>query len=138
MKFFTTVFLVSLFFIVGKISAQNRTVTATVMNATTDEGKISYALFTKDNFRKEPVLAKTSKITKGKSTVVFENVPEGEYALICFHDKNNNDKMDFEPNGMPMEDYGVSTNNINRFGPPQYDQIKFLVDDKNVSLEIRF
>lgn len=138
MKFFTTVFIVSLFFIAGKITAQNSTITATVTNATTDEGKISYALYTKDNFRKKPVLAKSSKIIKGESTVVFENVPEGEYAIICFHDKNNNNKMDFEPSGMPIEDYGVSTNNMNRFGPPQYDQIKFLVDDKNVSLEIKF
>lgn len=127
-----------LFFISEKLIAQNRTITAIVVNATSDAGKVSYALYNKENFRMQPIQAKSSTINEGKSEVVFENVRIGEYAVICFHDKNNNDKMDFQPNGMPMEDYGVSTNNMNRFGPPMYDQIKFLVTDKDVSLEIKF
>jgi len=130
--------MVSLFFISEKLTAQNRTITATVVNATSDAGKVSYALYNKENFRMQPIQAKSSTIKEGKSEVVFEGIPTGEYAVICFHDKNNNDKMDFQPNGMPIEDYGVSTNNMNRFGPPMYEQIKFLVTDKDVSLEIKF
>ncbi|MBA6156613.1 DUF2141 domain-containing protein [Tenacibaculum sp. S7007] len=138
MKFLITILMLSLFFISEKLIAQNRTITAIVVNATSDAGKVSYALYNKENFRMQPIQAKSSTIKEGKSEVVFENVSIGEYAVICFHDKNNNDKMDFQPNGMPMEDYGVSTNNMNRFGPPMYDQIKFLVTDKDVSLEIKF
>ncbi len=92
----------------------------------------------KENFRKEPVQAKEAKIKEGKSTVVFENIPAGEYAIICFHDANNNNKMDFEPNGMLLEDYGASNNNLSRFGPPVFDEAKFLVKDKNVSFDIKF
>jgi uncharacterized protein (DUF2141 family) len=38
---------------------------------------------------------------------------------------------------MPKEDYGAS-NNVMNFGPPQYEDSKFIVSDKNVSLNIKF
>ena len=120
------------------LTAQNKTITATVLNVTSDIGKVSYALFNKENFRKEPVQAKSSEIKEGKSVVTFNDVPVGEYAIICYHDKNSNDKMDFQPNGMPVEDHGVSTNKMNRFGPPAFEDTKFTITDKDVSLEIKF
>ena len=45
--------------------------------------------------------------------------------------------MDFKANGMPLEDYGASNNNMT-FGPPNFEDAKFIVTDKNVSLEIKF
>ena len=45
--------------------------------------------------------------------------------------------MDFAPNRMPLEDFGASNNNMS-FGPPQFENAKFVVADKNVSLEIKF
>ena len=45
--------------------------------------------------------------------------------------------MDFEANGMPIEDYGAS-NNVMNFGPPKFEDAKFSIIDKNVSLEIKF
>ena len=137
MKLLINLTIMAVLFIVSSITAQNNTVKATVVNARSDAGKISYALYTKDTFMKEPIQAKTSKIKKGKSVVVFENVPAGEYAILCYHDKNNNDRMDFEPNGMPLEDYG-SSNNVMRFGPPQYNDAKFEVTNKNLELNIKF
>ena len=138
MKFLTMSLLIIVFFVTEKLTAQSSKITVTVINATSDAGKVSYALYNKENFRKEPIQAKLSVIKKGKSIVVFNDVPKGEYAVICFHDKNDNDKMDFQANGMPIEDYGVSTNNINRFGPPVFEDAKFTVIDKDVSLEIKF
>lgn len=138
MKFLTTLLIASLFFITGKLTAQNFTIKATVLNVTSDAGKVSYALYNKENFMLKPLKAKSSTIKKGESEVIFENITPGNYAVICFHDKNNNNKMDFQPNGMPIEDYGVSTNNINRFGPPVFEDAKFVVTDKDVSLKIKF
>ena len=45
--------------------------------------------------------------------------------------------MDFQPSGMPMEDYGAS-NNIMTFGPPSYNNAKFTLTDADLSLEIKF
>ncbi|WP_299135968.1 DUF2141 domain-containing protein [uncultured Tenacibaculum sp.] len=137
MRFLTSILVLIIVFTIETVSAQKQTITATVVNVTSNKGKVSYALYNKDNFMKEPVKAKSSKIVNGKSTVVFNDVPAGEYAIVCYHDKNNNNKMDFQPNGMPIENYGAS-NNVMNFGPPQYEDAKFTIIDNNVSLEIRF
>ena len=138
MKFLVTICTTILLFVFSTIKGQEKSsITATVVNVLTSEGKVGFALYNKDNFMKQPILAKEAKIVDGKSKVVFENVLAGEYAILCYQDKNNNDKMDFQPNGMPLESYGAS-NNVMNFGPPRFDDAKFKVSDKKVSLEIKF
>lgn len=138
MKFLSTILI--LLASILSVSAQegNQKITVTVINATSDDGTIKFALSDKQNFLVgKPIQAKESKIENGKATVIFENVPAGEYAITCFHDKNSNNKMDFQPSGMPMEDYGAS-NNVMNFGPPKYDDAKFTITNKDVSLDIKF
>ncbi|AUC14768.1 hypothetical protein BTO06_06245 [Tenacibaculum sp. SZ-18] len=119
------------------VMQDTKTITVTISNATSDKGSIKFGLHNKETFMvKKPLLVAESKIENGKCKIVFKNVPEGEYAITCFHDKNENGKMDFQPNGMPMEAYGAS-NNVMNFGPPRYDDAKFTVSDKDVSLDIR-
>ncbi|MEN8883782.1 MAG: DUF2141 domain-containing protein, partial [Flavobacteriaceae bacterium] len=119
------------------ISSKNTKITATVVNVSGNKGKVSFALYNKTTFMKEPLQAKSAEIIDGKSTVVFEDVEPGVYAIICLHDKNENNKMDFAPSGMPLEDYG-SSNNIMNFGPPTFSDSKFVIADKNLTLEIKF
>ncbi|SDR86620.1 Uncharacterized conserved protein, DUF2141 family [Polaribacter sp. KT25b] len=138
MKFLVAIIVTAVLFFSNKITAQeNVSITATVVNVTSDEGKVSFALFDKENFRIKSLQSVLSEIKEGKSMVSFTDIPSGEYAIICFHDKNENNKMDFATNGMPLENYGAS-NNVMNFGPPKYEDAKFVVADKNVSLEIRF
>ncbi|MEQ6122778.1 DUF2141 domain-containing protein [Pseudotenacibaculum sp. MALMAid0570] len=137
MKILATILIATTILTGGLMSNKKQKVTATVVNVTSNDGKVAFALYNKDSFMKVPLQSKNAKIVDGKSTVVFEGVEPGEYAIICFHDKNDNDKMDFQENGMPMEDYGAS-NNVMSFGPPQYDDAKFTVSDKEVTLEIKF
>ena len=119
------------------ISTNANTHATVVADATSDAGKVEFALYNKTNFRMKPLQGAESKIVNGKSVVVFEDIEAGEYAIICYHDKNNNGKMDFEANGMPIEDYGAS-NNVMNFGPPKFEDAQFTIIDKNVSLEIKF
>lgn len=137
MKLIITILVTVALFISTSISAQNKMITATVLNVTSNSGKVGFALYDKETFMKTPIQAKNANIVNGKSTVIFENLEAGEYAVICFHDSNNNDKMDFHPNGMPLEDFGASNNDMS-FGPPSYEKAKFVVIDKNVSLDIKF
>jgi uncharacterized protein (DUF2141 family) len=44
--------------------------------------------------------------------------------------------MDFDANGMPLERFGVSNNNIS-YGPPQWVDAKFEVANTPVEMEIR-
>ena len=137
MKLIVGLIAATMLFISNSITAQNQTITATVVNVSSDSGKVGFALYNKENFRLKPIQSSASKIIEGKSVFVFENVEAGEYAIICYHDKNDNNKMDFQSNGMPLEDYGASNNNMS-YGPPQYEDAKFTVTDKNVSLELKF
>ena len=138
MKLLVSILAGVMFFISNSITAQNKTsITATVVNVTSDSGKVGFALYDKTNFMMKPLQTMNAKIVNGKSTVTFKNVKAGEYAIICFHDKNDNDRMDFEESGRPLEDYGAS-NNVMNFGPPRYDDAKFVVTNKNVTLEIKF
>jgi uncharacterized protein (DUF2141 family) len=137
MKILATILTAVLMVSANITSTKKQSVTATVVNVTSDSGKVSFAIYDKANFMRQPLKSKNGKIVNGKSTVTFENMAAGEYAIICFHDKNDNDKMDFEANGMPMEDYGA-TNNVMNFGPPKFDDAKFTVSDKDLTFEIKF
>ncbi len=113
-------------------------ITVTIDNVTSDKGTVKLSLHTADTFMKgKGLMSAQSKIKDGKITVTFENVKPGDYAIIAFHDENENSKMDFRENGMPLESYGMSNNSM-AFGPPNYNDAKFTVADKNLDLNIRF
>lgn len=125
------------------ISAQSETSTSTEGTTITvtvpvknNEGSILAALYNEAQFMKEGVQNQLGTIEDGKSVMTFTNVAPGSYAVILFHDKNNNKQMDFDTNGMPLEPYGVS-NNAMSYGPPQWNEAKFEVSDKPLELEIR-
>jgi len=114
------------------------TITVTIDQVKSDNGKVVMSLHSKDTFMKGAgIMNAESKIKDGKVTITFENVKPGEYAIMALHDENENDRMDFENNGMPKEDYGTS-NNVMAFGPPKYDNAKFTAEDKNLELKLRF
>ena len=136
-KILATILTTAVVFVGSLLTSGNQEITVTVVNATTDNGKVSFALYDQVTFMKTPLKGASAKIIKGKSTVTFKNITQGEYSVICFHDKNNNGKIDFNENGMPLEDYGASNNNMD-FGPPSFLDSKFTVIEEDVSLEIKF
>lgn len=112
------------------------TITVTVDKVKNNNGKVLFALYTEDTFmKKQPIQAVGSNIEGNKVKVTFTNVPEGAYAITCVHDENDNGKMDFEPTGMPKEDYGTSNNQLS-YGPPEFGTSKFIVKDKDITLNI--
>ena len=127
----------------GKAQADNATaevagttITVTVPVQSTD-GKVVFGLYDESTFMKTgPLVGLQSAIEDGKATVTFTDVSPGIYAISLFHDKNNNNQMDFEPNGMPKEMYGVS-NNVMSYGPPQWSDAKFEVGSEPIEMEIR-
>lgn len=137
MKLLVSILTATLLYSSGLLVEKKQKITAIVVNVASDSGKVSFALYNKETFMKTPLQAKNAKIVDGKSTVTFENIEAGDYSVLCFHDKNDNDKMDFQENGMPMEDYGAS-NNVTNFGPPKFSDSKFTVAKEHVNLEIKF
>jgi len=122
----------------GLAQSNTGTITVTVENIKNNEGIVSLALHDGTTFMKsQPVMSESSKVDDGKAIITFKNVPYGEYAIIALHDENENQRMDFDANGMPKEDYGCS-NNPMFFGPPQYDESAFQLDKAEKNLSIRF
>lgn len=113
------------------------TIKVSVTNALNNNGTISFALYNEEGFLTAPLSKKSSTIENGLSTVEFENISAGDYSVVCFHDENSNGKMDFEINGMPKESYGAS-NNVMNYGPPQFQDSKFEVENEDKTLEIKF
>lgn len=118
-------------------SEEGISVTVSAVNALSDKGTVKFAFYDEENFMKQPIYAKSASVENGKSTVVFENVPQGNYAIICFHDENGNNSLDFNENGIPKESYGLSNNKMN-FGPPEFESAKFEVTEEDLTLEIKF
>ncbi|WP_040280113.1 DUF2141 domain-containing protein [Psychroserpens damuponensis] len=117
---------------------KGHTLTITVENAKSDDGKIVLALNTEATFMKtQPIQSASATIKDGTAILTFENIQPGDYAIIALHDLNGNQRMDFDANGMPVESYGTS-NNPRSFGPPNYGDAKFNVANKDVELSIRF
>lgn len=136
----TIAVLFAIFLSTAALAQENSTgkITVEVTNVQGDEGKVMFALYTQDSFMKtEPGYSRIGEIKEGKATVEFTDIPADTYGIICYHDKNNNDQIDFGSNGIPVESYGVS-NNPYAFGPPQWEEAKFEFDGKERQIEIRF
>ncbi len=107
----------------------NGTLTVTVLNLRNNQGKVSIALYNKEEaFPKSP--DKAFKIVfvpikDKKAVVVFESLPPGEYAISVFHDENSNGKMDTNFFGIPKEGVGASNDARGHLGPPHYKDAKF-------------
>ncbi|WP_025740115.1 DUF2141 domain-containing protein [Aquimarina pacifica] len=128
---------ISNFCLQAQETQDNITITVTVPNVTSSEGAVLFALYNEETFLKRtPLQEKKSTITDGVATITFTKVSKGTLAITCFHDVNGNEQMDFEPNGMPKENYGVSNNNMT-YGPPVWSDAKFEVNSEDIDVEIR-
>ena len=65
----------------------------------------------------------------------FKDLPDSDYAVAIFHDKNNNGKLDKNAFGIPLEPYGFSQNARARFSAPPFNDAKIVLDG-NQSIEI--
>ena len=66
-------------------------------------------------------------VTDTVMTVEIPGLATGEYGLKLYHDRNDNDKMDTNPFGMPTEPFAFSNNAKGNFGPASWDKARFEV-----------
>lgn len=88
------------------------------------KGRVAVALFdSEDAFpeQRRALRGRLAKIVDKKARVTFEGLEPGVYAVAVLHDENENDEMDFNFVGMPLEGYGFSNNVSGLFGPPSFE-----------------
>lgn len=71
-----------------------------------------------------------------KSSVVFTNLNPGLYAIILFHDRNGNGKLDKNFLGIPNEPYGFSNNAQGFLGPPSFEKALMRITHGDNSVKI--
>ena len=57
-------------------------------------------------------------------TIQLDNIPYGEYAVVCFQDLNNNQNLDKNFFGAPKEPYAISNNVAGKWHIPNYRESK--------------
>lgn len=94
-----------------------------VEGSETTDGSIRISVYgSKDSFLREPVLNRAAKPgPEGRTEIVFrrDELPP-EFAIILYHDVNDNGEMETGFMRIPKEPYGLSNNPGFRMGPPRY------------------
>lgn len=80
-----------------------------------------------DLFMKEHYQIRQVRVTGTTVTILFDNLPAGEYAFSIFQDVNDNGVLDTNLFGIPREPWGFSNNARGRFGPPDFEATRFMV-----------
>ncbi len=125
-------------FIVTGQKSEGVNITVIIENVLSDEGKIIGALHSTETFMKGPgILNEAINAAKGEVTLTFSDVTPGTFAIMLLHDSNNNNRMDYETNGMPKESFATS-GSIELYGPPTFNAAKFEVADEDLEFRVRF
>lgn len=80
--------------------------------------------------------AVTRSIPASASSVRFEGLARGGYAVAVIHDENGNRKLDTFA-GIPREGFGFSRNPPVTFGPPRFAAARFTVGSDAEKQQVR-
>lgn len=122
---------------VGTAAAQH-TLKMEIKGVTSTQGKVSAALYTdQKSFLKFDKVFKavSAKAVKGITTLIVEDIPDGNYAVAVFHDKNGNGKLDTNFLGIPTEPVAFSKAKMKTFGPPKFEECAFpIMKDTEITI----
>jgi uncharacterized protein (DUF2141 family) len=86
--------------------------------------------------KEESALIKRKIDIKDLDSIAYDDLQYGEYAIILYHDENDNERLDSNIFGIPKEGIGVSNDAKSRFGPPKFEDAKFLLNKETLEIEI--
>ena len=133
-------FLITVLFLGANLFAQTGQVEVTVTGIIVKkEGIVRIGVYKEDGFPSvgKEIMGKDVQVTEDKVTLTIKDIPVGIYAIAVFQDIDANGKLNSNLFGAPTEPYGFSNNLFGKFGPPDYEDVSFYIEDgKTVSLTI--
>jgi uncharacterized protein (DUF2141 family) len=72
----------------------------------------------------------------GRQSIVFMGLPPGRYAIIAFHDENDNGRLDESPWGVPTEGYGFSNDAQGFLTAPSFEAASVTLDGEGGDITI--
>ncbi len=114
------------------LQAQN-SIVVNITGFESNQGTVMVGLYNEEgDFLKEYHLSISSDIYDNKANVTFTDIPDGVYAVSCYHDEDANGELNFFMGVYPTEDTGTSNNAPARFGPPKWEDAKFEIKDGEI------
>ncbi len=97
-------------------------------------GTVYAAVCTEDQFL-QPACTYFGSAPATAGIVTVTGVPPGTYAVQVVHDENNNQTLD-RPGFLPTEGMGFSRDAPMRFGPPQWQDALFALEEPGATVRL--
>jgi uncharacterized protein (DUF2141 family) len=113
--------------------------TVTVSGIRNASGSVSAGIYdSASSFPKaqEAVVVVRIKARQGSVGFTALGLAPGHYAVVAYHDENDNGRLDFDPTGAPAEGYGVSNGARNPQAPPEFAKAAFELGNQNEAITI--
>jgi uncharacterized protein (DUF2141 family) len=128
-------------FIISQQSAETYDLTIIIDGFSSNKGSAYIAIYRKtDEF---PVFGKQFKgrvveIANQTARITLNNLPQDNYAIAVYHDKNNNKILDKNYLGIPVEAYGFSNNARRTFSAPSFSEAALsLMKNKTIAISVK-
>ncbi len=105
-------------------------------NVEPNKGELRVAIYSEKGFLSSTGHLEDKIIPVGDETtmtVVFENVPYGQYALACYQDKDKSQKLSKTMIGIPNEPYAFSKTPASKWKKPAFSDVSFTLDQPEVT-----
>lgn len=121
-----TVLAYLMFLLTGMVMQAQNTVEVSLSDFRNDNGHVRVGLYNSpDSFLDKTYKSVQSEISNKEATVTFEDLPDGVYAISCYHDEDSNGQLNMRFGMFPSEPYGCSNNARGFFGPPKWEDAMF-------------
>lgn len=109
------------------VSAEGGQLLVEISGVRDSVGTLRVSLYNEpDSFRKEEhaFIQITQPAKAGNASLIFRDVPPGRYAVMAYHDENDDGKLNLRFGMFPTEGYALS-NNPKVVGPPRFSDSAF-------------
>ncbi len=111
-------------------------------NVRDDSGQIRASIYSDpESFRKEDKALKIVSLPAraGNITLNLDGLAPGRYAVMVYHDANNDQKLNLRFGMFPTEGYGLSNNPV-VMGPPKFSESVFdlKAGENRISIKIAY
>ena len=113
------------------------TIEVHVSNVSNAKGQIRVAVCDQERFLKQCLHTASAPAQAGETVLKVGQVPAGTWAVLAYHDENDNAELDRNLIGIPKEDYGFSRDAASRFGPPTFAEAAIAVQEGDLAVKIR-
>lgn len=114
----------------GMVMHGQNTVEVSIRDFDHDSGHVRVGLYNdENNFLEKTYKSVKMEIVNKQATVTFTDIPDGTYAISCYHDEDDNGQLNMLMGMIPSEPYGTSNNARGFFGPPKWKDARFELKD---------